>query len=81
PYVVLDEGTPEAVETEAPVLIDFKGQFRGKLGARHSSVLLMRPDGYLAFHRIGHDLRALSAALAPWTGRSSPAWEVLCHGA
>jgi 2-polyprenyl-6-methoxyphenol hydroxylase-like FAD-dependent oxidoreductase len=68
PYVVLDEGTPEAVETEAPVLIDFKGQFRGKLGAGDRSVLLMRPDGYVAFHRVGHDLRTLSAALAPWVG-------------
>jgi hypothetical protein len=28
PHVVLDKGTPEAVEAEAPVLIDFKGQFR-----------------------------------------------------
>jgi hypothetical protein len=71
PYVVLDEGTPDAVETEAPVLIDFKGQFRGKLGAGHSSVLLVRPDGYLAFHRTGHNLQTLSSALAPWAARRS----------
>ena len=72
PYVVLDEGTPNAVEAEAPVLIDFKGQFRGKLGAGHGSVLLMRPDGYIAFHRSGHNLRALFAALEPWAGHRSP---------
>jgi hypothetical protein len=71
PYVVLDEGMPEAVEVEAPVLIDFKGQFRGKLGAGHGSVLLVRPDGYVAF-RIGNNLQALAMALSPWTSRRSP---------
>jgi 2-polyprenyl-6-methoxyphenol hydroxylase-like FAD-dependent oxidoreductase len=74
PYVVLDEGTPEAVEVEAPVLIDFKGQFRGKLGAGHGSVLLVRPDGYVAFHHIGNNLQALSMALSPWASRRSPVW-------
>jgi 2-polyprenyl-6-methoxyphenol hydroxylase-like FAD-dependent oxidoreductase len=68
-YVVLDEGTPEAVEAEAPVLIDFKGQFRAKVSAGHGSVLLVRPDGYAAFHRIGNNLQALSAALAAWASR------------
>ncbi len=68
PYVVLDEGTPESVEAEAPVLIDFKGQFRGKLDAEHGSVLLVRPDGYVAFHHVGHSLQALFAALEPWAG-------------
>ena len=72
PYVVLDGGTPEAVEAEAPVLIDFKGQFRKKLGAGHGSVLLVRPDGYIAFHYAGHNLRALFAALEPWAGHGSP---------
>ena len=72
PYVVLDEGTPESVEAEAPVLIDFKGQFRGKLGAEHGSVLLVRPDGYVAFHRVGHNLQALFAALEPWADLRSP---------
>lgn len=72
PHVVLDKGTPEAVEAEAPVLIDFKGQFRKKLGAGHGSVLLVRPDGYIAFHYAGHNLRALFAALEPWAGHGSP---------
>jgi aromatic ring hydroxylase-like protein len=69
PRVVLDEGVPEAVDAEVPTLIDFKGQFRGKLGAEHGSVLLMRPDGYVAFHRKGFDPRALSVTLASWVGR------------
>jgi 3-(3-hydroxy-phenyl)propionate hydroxylase len=72
PYVVLDEGTPEAVGGGAPVLVDFKGHFRRKLGAGHASVLLVRPDGYLAFHRVGYDAGALSEALAPWAGGGRP---------
>jgi hypothetical protein len=70
--MVLDEGVPEAVDAEAQVLIDFKGQFRDKLGAEHGSVLLVRPDGYIAFHRKGFDYRALSGALTPWVGRHLP---------
>ena len=66
PCIVLDEGVPETAGVAVPVLIDFKGQFRVKLGAGHGSVLLIRPDGYVAFHREGFDFRMLSAALAPW---------------
>ena len=72
PRVVLDEGVPEAADVGAPVLVDFKGQFRGKLGVRHGNVLLVRPDGYVAFHRKGFDPKALSVALAPWAGGHSP---------
>ena len=66
PCIVLDEGVQETAGVAVPVLIDFKGQFRVKLGAGHGSVLLIRPDGYVAFHREGFDFRMLSAALAPW---------------
>jgi 2-polyprenyl-6-methoxyphenol hydroxylase-like FAD-dependent oxidoreductase len=71
PRVVLDEGIPEAADVGAPVLIDFKGQFRNTLGAEHGSALLVRPDGYAAFHRKGFDPRTLSVAFAPWVGRHS----------
>lgn len=59
--VVLDEGSTQAVGTDVQALVDFKGQFRGKLGSEHGSVLLVRPDGYVAFHRKGFDFRA-----SPW---------------
>lgn len=65
-YVVLDEGVPEAADVGARTLVDFKGQFRDKVGARHGSVLLARPDGYVAFYGTGFKPWALSAALAPW---------------
>jgi hypothetical protein len=71
-HVVLDEGMPEPVGSDARVLVDFKGQFRTKLGAEHGSVLLLRPDGYLAFHRRGFDWSALAPALGGWARRRSP---------
>lgn len=37
----------------------------------HGSVLLVRPNGYLALHGIGFDPRALAEALAPWASRRS----------
>ena len=60
PCIVLDEGAPEAADVAVPVLIDFKGQFRVKLGAGHESVLLIHPDGYVAVHREGFNFRMLS---------------------
>jgi 2-polyprenyl-6-methoxyphenol hydroxylase-like FAD-dependent oxidoreductase len=72
PCVVLDEGMAEAVEARVPVFVDFKGQFRSKLGAEHGSVLLVRPDGYISFHRKSFDPLILSETLAPWAGGRSP---------
>ena len=70
PHVVLDEGVPEA---SGPLtLVDFKAQFRGKLGARHGSVLLVRPDGYVAFHRLGFEPETLAGWLEGWVLRDSP---------
>ena len=78
PHLVLDEGVPEvAAQVQAAVLVDFRGQFHGKLGADHGDVLLLRPDGYLAFHRHGLDLDALVAALTPWVGDRSAAHPAL----
>jgi 2-polyprenyl-6-methoxyphenol hydroxylase-like FAD-dependent oxidoreductase len=53
PYVVLDEGDPGATNVDATAFIDFKLQFRNKFGARHGSLVMVRPDGYLAFHDFG----------------------------
>jgi len=66
-YVVLAEGVPnEVADIGTPVLVDFKQQFRRKLGAMHGHVLLVRPDGYVAFHLRGFALPAMEAALADW---------------
>lgn len=49
--IIIDEGAPEDVKAGAEVLVDHKRQFASALGAVHGSVFLIRPDGYLAFHR------------------------------
>jgi 2-polyprenyl-6-methoxyphenol hydroxylase-like FAD-dependent oxidoreductase len=50
-YVVFEQGS-EAIARKvgATAFIDFKQQFRHKLGTHHGSILLARPDGYLALY-------------------------------
>jgi hypothetical protein len=55
PRLVIDEGVLDDADIGAPVFVDVAGQFAAKLGAIHGSVLLARPDGYLATHRVGFD--------------------------
>lgn len=64
--VVIDEGLPEEARVGAEVLVDHKGQFASRLGAAHGSVLLMRPDGYLAFHRSGCRPEDVIAGVGSW---------------
>lgn len=55
PKLVLDEGVVGETDIGAPVFVDITRQFATKLGATHGSVLLARPDGYLASHHAGFD--------------------------
>ncbi|MEO3797387.1 FAD-dependent monooxygenase [Nonomuraea sp. B10E15] len=61
PHLVIDEGVVDPAEMGAPVFVDVASQFARKLGARHGSVLLIRPDGYLAAHDRSFDIRAVAA--------------------
>lgn len=54
------------------VLVVFKRQFLRKLGAEHGSVLLVRPDGYLAFHKLGLDRDGLTSELGDWVLGAPP---------
>ena len=73
-YGVLGQGTPRA-GTGVPVLADFKKLFQTKLGAEDGSALLVRPDGYLAFHRKGYT-SLLRAAQERWVQRPIPGSKV-----
>ncbi|KAB8189122.1 FAD-dependent oxidoreductase [Nonomuraea phyllanthi] len=66
PHLVVDEGVIDPTEMGAPVYVDVAGHFARKLGARHASVFLLRPDGYLAAHHTGLAPDQAVAALAPW---------------
>ena len=69
-YLVMEQGSSaEARGIDVSLLVDFKQQFRHKVGTQHGSVLLVRPDGYLAFHRLGFDQNMIVSALRPWVKR------------
>lgn len=76
-FVVLDTGIPDSMSLGAPPLVDVQREFRNMLGAEHGSVLLFRPDGYVAFHRRGFDVKSIMAALAPWVRSPVPAEGVI----
>jgi 2-polyprenyl-6-methoxyphenol hydroxylase-like FAD-dependent oxidoreductase len=61
-FVVLDVGVPDALGLEAPALIDVTRDFADRLGAGDASVMLIRPDGYVAFHHRGFDLDTVVGA-------------------
>ena len=64
---ILGQGTPKP--GEVPIFADFKRSFRDKLGAKDGSALLVRPDGYLAFHRQGYQA-GLREVQQRWVQRS-----------
>ena len=66
-YIVFEQGS-EAVarKIDATAFIDFKQQFRHKLGTHHGSILLVRPDGYLALHVPGLQQEQFLSELQRW---------------
>ncbi|ESY09173.1 hypothetical protein X748_24260 [Mesorhizobium sp. LNJC386A00] len=71
PWVVLDEGLPQEAGVCAPVLVDFKGEFSRRLGAGHGSALLIRPDGYLAFHVRRFDPNEIITSIEAWVSSNA----------
>jgi 2-polyprenyl-6-methoxyphenol hydroxylase-like FAD-dependent oxidoreductase len=55
PFIVLDEGVPDDLDKSAPVLVDFKGQFRSEFQPDREGIFFVRPDGYLAFANAGFE--------------------------
>jgi 2-polyprenyl-6-methoxyphenol hydroxylase-like FAD-dependent oxidoreductase len=69
--LVVNEGALDGSEIGAPVYVDVAGRFATKLGAVHASVLLARPDGYLAAHHVGGGGAAVLRALRSAKSRSA----------
>jgi 2-polyprenyl-6-methoxyphenol hydroxylase-like FAD-dependent oxidoreductase len=66
-YIVFEQGSESLLlKIDATTFIDFKQQFRHKLGAQHGSILLVRPDGYLALHILGLQQERLLSELQRW---------------
>jgi 2-polyprenyl-6-methoxyphenol hydroxylase-like FAD-dependent oxidoreductase len=50
PYIVFEQGAViNTLNIDTTAFIDFKRQFRSRLGTQHGDILLVRPDSYLAF--------------------------------
>jgi 2-polyprenyl-6-methoxyphenol hydroxylase-like FAD-dependent oxidoreductase len=72
--LVIDEGAIEDTEIGAPVLVDITRSFAKKMGTVHGSVVLIRPDGYIAAHRPDFDPAVIPLESPPAHGNSdSPA--------
>ena len=81
PYVVFAQG-PEVIAHELPVttLLDFKQQFHHKLGTQHGSILLVRPDSYVALHVPKFSPEQLVSELQPWVMLVQPEAPTLISG-
>jgi hypothetical protein len=67
PYAIFEQGSEMLVSQLAiTTFIDFKQQFRHKLGTQHGSLLLVRPDGYLAIQVPNLREEVLISALRRW---------------
>lgn len=71
PCIVIDEGLPEDLPADIPIFVDQKHHLRDKLKIQHQSMLLIRPDAYVAFHTQGWDWNKLAPLLGPWVERVS----------
>ena len=65
---VFEQGLP-MVDHGLPMYIDGKQEFKRRTGVRDGSVLLVRPDGYIGFHRGNYD-SGLAALIDKWILRT-----------
>lgn len=68
--VGLNEGSPEK-QSRGVCAFRFQGHGARKLGAAHGSLLLIRPGGYLAFHRREPDPHHASVPIEVGRGRGA----------
>ena len=64
-HVILNSGLPERHAFDTEVYVDYRGDFKRKVGAATGRTLLLRPDGHVAFEtsewnveRFRHQLRS-----------------------
>lgn len=65
-HVILNNGLPQLHDFKASTLVDYRGDFETKLGAETGRILLVRPDGYVAFDMDSLDTTAFEKQLKKW---------------
>ena len=64
PMLLLSEGLP--ADGEVPTMVDARHQFRNRMRVQDGDLLLIRPDGYLAFQLPGTETALLPNLLGAW---------------
>ncbi len=67
--VLLNNGLPELHDLGAETFVDYQGDFETKIGVRTGRIVLVRPDGYVAFDLDTLDPDAFAARLETWKTR------------
>ena len=65
-HVILNNGLPQLHDFRASTLVDYRGDFETKLGAKTGRILLVRPDAYIAFDMDNLDAIAFEKQLKQW---------------
>ncbi|MEV6273400.1 FAD-dependent oxidoreductase [Kribbella sp. NPDC051936] len=74
-YLVIDEGVVDREFIGDVVLVDVRGEYARKLGARHGTTIAVRPDGYLAAYSSSLSSAEVAQMLDRWcTGREIGAY-------
>ncbi|MBV6624535.1 MAG: FAD-dependent oxidoreductase [Rivularia sp. (in: Bacteria)] len=69
--VILNNGLPQLHDFGANTLVDYRGDFETKLGAKTGRILLLRPDAYVAFDIDNLDATAFEKQLKQWKNTRS----------
>ncbi|MDY7022532.1 MAG: FAD-dependent monooxygenase [Cyanobacteriota bacterium] len=69
-HVVLNNGLPESHDFGTSTLVDYRGDLETRLGEQTDRVLLLRPDGYVAFDQSQLDEKQILTELQAWIQES-----------
>ncbi|MEM7578471.1 MAG: FAD-dependent oxidoreductase [Cyanobacteria bacterium P01_A01_bin.80] len=70
-HVILNNGLPQLHDFKASTLVDYRGDFETKLGAKTGRILLVRPDAYVAFEIDSLDVKTFEKQLNKWKNAKS----------
>jgi 2-polyprenyl-6-methoxyphenol hydroxylase-like FAD-dependent oxidoreductase len=70
-HVVLNNGLPQLHDFSANTLVDYRGDLETKLGAKTGRIILVRPDGYVAFDLDNLDANTFEKQLKQWKSEKS----------
>ncbi|MGB3652262.1 MAG: FAD-dependent oxidoreductase [Rivularia sp. (in: cyanobacteria)] len=70
-HVILNNGLPQLHDFQADTLVDYRGDFETKIGAKTGRIILVRPDAYVAFDIDTIDVKTFEKQLKQWKNTKS----------